>query len=116
MKKTLILCMFATVLLLGIVFSYTYSTSSTKVSQGFSVTARANWDATTGKFSSIGTYTVNSKPSSIGTVYHIQYLNYNKVNDYKVFQNFQPKYYNVLFDRYTYGEAFGIPVETNGPL
>ena len=115
-KRIAILSVIMFALFLSNVHAATYSTSATESSQGFTVTARANWEYTTGKYASKGPHTLDSRPSNTPLVIHkINYILTHVDNDYKVTQYFKPNYYNPLMDTTSYGSNFDIVVNSAGP-
>lgn len=117
-KRTIILSVLLCILLVSSVFAATYTTSRTGSSQGYSVTARAYWVYETGKYSSKGSHTVNSRPNNtLVTIHDLEYsLQHIDGDKYGVTQYFRPVYYNPLMDVTTYGNNFGIYLQTSGPM
>lgn len=108
------------IILFGLSFSSisaaVYSTSNTGSSQGYTITARANWEYTTGEYTGKGSHTIDKKPSNtLFTVYSAEYLNTHESSKYSVTQYFRPVYYNTWGQITSYGSSFGINVKSNGP-
>jgi len=63
-----------------------------------------------------GHHTVNDKPKdSLFTLHSLEYAHTHIDTVYKVTQYFRPVYYNPLTDYRSYGEYFGIVVNSAGP-
>lgn len=117
-KRTIMLSFLLCILLVSSVFAATYTTSRTGSSQGYSVTARAHWIYETGRYSSKGPHTVNSRPSNtLIRIHSLEYLLQHIDSDrYGVTQYFRPVYYDPVIDHTTYGSSFGIYLQTHGPM
>lgn len=115
-KRVIILSALLCTLFLLDVQAAVYSTSAVGESQGYNVTARAYWEYETGCYSSKGPHTVNEKPrDSLLTKYSLDYVLTHIDTVYKVTQYFRPVYYNPLMNYTSYGDNFGIVVNSAGP-
>lgn len=105
--RFLLMTTLVSIMLITFTFASTYSTANTGTSQGYSVTARANWDYITGNFVSKGPHTINSKPANTLTqIYDLEYLLLHQTSNLRVTQYFRPAYYNTLGGNWTYGSSF----------
>lgn len=93
-----------------------YTTSKNGSSQGYTITARAVWEYSTGLYAGKGTHSIVSKPSSTLTHYDIEYvLTHVDSNRFTAHQYFRPVYFNLLLGTVTYGNNFGITLHSSGP-
>lgn len=116
MKKIIALFIILLIVLKIDVDASSYTTSKNGSSQGYTITARAVWEYSTGLYAGKGAHSIVSKPSAVITSYDIEYLlTHVDSHRYTAHQYFRPVYIHLLVGTISYGNSFGITLNSSGP-